>query len=69
MASEMRGLRLPLLVVGFGRFSMGSVIRFWVFQFRFVHHGGGYFVFFSGPVAEVTLAAARAAEGKFLGRF
>jgi hypothetical protein len=48
---------------------MGSLIRFEFFRFGFVHHGDGDFVFSHGPIAQVVLAAARAAEGKFRGRF
>jgi hypothetical protein len=76
IANEMRGFRgaeefkgAALLVVMLGRFGVGSLIRFGVFQFRFVHVGGGYFVFFGGPVAEIALAALSAAEGKFRRRF
>jgi hypothetical protein len=53
----------------FGGFSVGSLIRFGFFRLVFIHHGGGYFVFFRGPVAEVALAATGAAEREFLGRF
>ena len=75
MASEMRGLRRidsgegGTLLVVVGRFGVGLLIRFDFFRFRFVHHGDGDFVFSHGPVAEVAFAAARAAEGKFRGRF
>ena len=62
-------MRFPLLVVVVGRFGLGSLIRFDFFRFRFVHHGHGYFVFSCGPVAQVALAAARAAEREFRGRF
>jgi hypothetical protein len=76
MASEMRGLRrldsgegTVLLVVVVGRFGLGSLIRFGLFRFRFVHHGDGYFVFSGGPVAQVAFAAAGAAEWEFRGGF
>jgi hypothetical protein len=76
IASETRGLRrsdrgegATLFVIVVGRFVLGSLIRFGFFRFRFVHHGDGYFVFSHRPVTQVALAAARAAEREFGGRF
>ena len=69
IASETRGLRFAAIRRRFGGFGVGSLIRFDFFRFRFVHHGHGDFVFSGGPVAQVALAAARAAERKFRGRF
>jgi len=72
----MRGLRrsgpdegAALLAIVFGRFSLGSLICFDFFRFGFVHHGDGYFVFSSGPIAQVAFSATGAAEWEFCGGF
>src|ERR1700674_997651 len=58
-----------LLVVVLGVLASGWLIRFVLVRFRFVHHGHGHFVLFHGPVSEVALTAAIAAEGKLRGCF
>ena len=69
MTSETRGFRAVLFVGVVGRFGVRSLIRFGFFRFRFVHLSDGYFVFFRGPVAQVSLPAACAAEREFFRRF
>src|ERR1700704_5331348 len=64
-----RGECPALLVVVLGVLALGWFIRLDLFRFRFVHHRHGHFVFFHGPVPEVLLAAAIAAEGKLRRRF
>src|SRR5712671_2207373 len=64
MASETRGFRATLLVVGIGMFGVGWLIRLDLFGFRLVHHGHGHFIFLHGPVPEVAFAAALTAERK-----
>jgi hypothetical protein len=75
MAKAVCGLR----VVPFAEASVSGVIRFVVFEvedysfagrFDFldvilVENGVGDYIFFGGPVAEVAVAAALAAEGEF----